>query len=312
MAGRTDAEIRSWLAEKGKGKIGRTSAQYYYIEAFLVDRPPDDGLASMVENIDQQVTPSPQDKPTKVVDAQRRVIPPYTVLIASSRQAIAKKEHGKAFGMLEQWFAYPRTIEDGKGSLLLAPYAWAGAKSGQAAEVERTLNEYRAKHGRNFDYWLALAMTQAAAGSHDAALISLDRARYNINLKMGSMRTPSPWYQLVDLCEVLYESTERAAYRDRVLALARLHQQVDPFAAWAYAVEAKYAATANERLRPLAITIYLDRRSQHISGIAEQEKEKARKWLEKNNPFIQEKPRIRQEVFQRPPGTVETKEKLTG
>jgi tetratricopeptide (TPR) repeat protein len=302
MAGTSDAEIRSWLAEKGKGKIGRTSAQYYYIAAFLCDRPPDDRLASMIENIDQQVTLSPQDKPTKVMDAQRRVVPPYTVLIASSRQAIAKKEYGKAFDMLEQWFTYPRTIEDGKGSLLLAPYAWAGAKTGKAELIERTLNEYRAKHGRSFDYWLALATMQAAGGSHDAALLSLDRARYNINSNVGSMRTPSPWYQLVDLCEVLFESTGNAAYRDRALALARLHQKVNPLEAWAYAVEARYAATADERLRPLAITIYLDRRSYHIYGIAEQEKEKAQKWLETNNPFLQTKPRTMQEVLHLPAG----------
>jgi tetratricopeptide (TPR) repeat protein len=302
MAGTSDAEIRSWLAEKGKGRIGRTSAQYYYIEAFLVDRPPDDSLASMIENIEQQVTLSPQDKPTKVMDAKKRVVPPYTVLIASSRHAIAKKEYGKAFEMLEQWFTYPRTIEVGKGSLLLAPYAWAGAKTGKAEQIERTLNEYRAKHGRNFDYWLALAMTQAAGGNHDAALLSFDRARYNISSRMGSMRKPSPWYQLVDLCEVLFESTGNAAYRDRALALARLHQNVDPLEAWAYAVEARYAATADERLRPLAITIHLDRRSYHISGIAEQEKEKARKWLETNNPFLQAKPRTRQEALHLPAG----------
>jgi hypothetical protein len=302
MAGKSDAEIRSWLAEKGKGRIGRTSAQDYYLSAFLVDRPPDDSLASMIENIDQQVTLSPQDKPSKMVDAQRRVVPPYTVLIASSRLAIAKKEHGKAFDMLEQWFTYPRTIVNGNGSMLLAPYALAGAKTGKTEQIERTLDEYRARHGRNFDYWLALAAMQAAGGSHDAALLSLERARYNINSKMVSMRTPSPWYQLVDMCEALFESTGNAAYRDRALALACLHQKVDPLEAWAYAVEARYAATADERLRPLAITIYLDRRSYHISGIAEQEKEKTRKWLETNNPFLQTKPRTRQEVLHLPVG----------
>jgi hypothetical protein len=58
--------------------------------------------------------------------------------------------------------------------------------------------------------------------------------------------------------------------------------------AWAYAVEAKYAENPSERLRALALTLYLDRDSERINNFSESEKAKASEWLKENNPFLKD------------------------
>jgi len=57
--------------------------------------------------------------------------------------------------------------------------------------------------------------------------------------------------------------------------------------AWSYAVEAKYTDNATDKMRALAVTLYLDRRSEHIASFSQEEKDKALQWLGKNNPFLQ-------------------------
>jgi hypothetical protein len=73
------------------------------------------------------------------------------------------------------------------------------------------------------------------------------------------------------------------------LELSRIYQRINPLDSWAYAIEAKYAPTAKERIKPLGIALYLDERSYHLAEIPEQEKKNARKWFAENNPFRLEK-----------------------
>jgi hypothetical protein len=94
------------------------------------------------------------------------------------------------------------------------------------------------------------------------------------------------WYQLVEACEWLYEDTKHAEYRSLALYWAKLHQQIQPMFAWAYAVEAKYTDSPVDRLRALAMTLYLDKRSERIAGFSEPDQAKALEWLKKNNPFL--------------------------
>ena len=95
-----------------------------------------------------------------------------------------------------------------------------------------------------------------------------------------------PWYQLVEACEWLYEDTAYIGYRDLVLKFAKICQKIRYESAWSYAVEAKYTDSESDRLRALGITLYLDKRSERISRISDNEKQRALAWLKKNNPFI--------------------------
>ncbi|HEX8948539.1 MAG TPA: hypothetical protein VF790_06230, partial [Dissulfurispiraceae bacterium] len=96
------------------------------------------------------------------------------------------------------------------------------------------------------------------------------------------------WYQLVEICEWLYEDTRHPEYRVLALKWAKVHQRIQPMFAWSYAVEAKYTASASDRLKALALTLYLDKNSERIAGFSEAEKSKALEWLRDNNPFTSE------------------------
>jgi hypothetical protein len=169
---------------------------------------------------------------------------------------------------------------------LLPYYVWSATKSGKAEAAEKAIGAYKLR-GRNFEFWLATAMMKAAAKDHKAAQEALELARANANSSFSNARPVPVWYQLVESCELLHEDTKFDVYRSMALDFARIHQQMYPLDSWAYAVEAKYVSE-KDRLRPLAIALYLDKRSCHVSGIPEQEKKNAQKWLESNNPFLRE------------------------
>lgn len=287
IAGSSDEAVRTWLAENTKGKLNRHQAQFYYLRALLVDRRPDSGLADMMENIDRQVPLGEQQRPSaKRADQQGQVIPPLGELFARVHYDVIRKQHAKVAGLLinlERWYKIPTVFMQP----ILPYFAWSGTKTGKSADVDKLLAVHREKNGSDFEYWLAIAMKQAAEKKHDAALSSLDLARSNTNVSTFNMRPVSTWYQLVEACELLFDDTQVAAYRDKALEIVRFYQRFRPLDSWAYAVEAKYAKTKEERLQPLAKTLYLDRDSYRIAEISEQEKIKALEWLEKHNPFLE-------------------------
>ncbi len=290
MVGKRDAEVRGWLAQNGKGKVGRLQAQLFYLRTSMVDRPPDPALADTVQNIDKQVTLSEQSGPSPTFkDAQGRIILSTPALFAGSWYSVWVKKYNKVNELLEPWWSRAKDKQVKYDERALLPYlAWSGAKTGRKQAIDEALTAYARKNSKDFEYWLATAMVQAAAGKHSDALRSLDLARTNVNSSLEDYRPMQAWYQLVDACELLFEDTRVDAYRNRALELARIYQRVQPLDSWAYAVEAKLAKTATDRLRPLALTMYLDKQSFHIEGISKKEKEQALKWLENNNPFLKE------------------------
>lgn len=287
MEGKSDAEVRGWLAENGKGRVGRAQAQLYYLRTQLVDRKPDPALADAVQKIEQQVVLKDNaGAGPKRLDKQGRLILSTPALFAGSSYAVRAREYDKANALLEPWWSAAQKGKASAEERSLLPYlAWSGVKSGRKQAIDEALGEYDRNNGRDFEYWLATAMIQAAAGKHDIALKALGLARTSINSSLANSRPVQAWYQLVDTCELLLDDTRESAYRDRALELARLYQRIHPFDSWAYAVEAKLAKSAEERLRPLALTMYLDRQSYRIADISKKEKEQALKWLERNNPF---------------------------
>lgn len=291
MAGNSDDEVREWLAKNSNGKISRGQAQLYYFQAFFIDRKPDPDLATMIENIEKHATIKENDRRhSRIKDHLGRDIIPTPVLFADIWYLVHRQKFAKVYEQLEPWWS---RVKDAKAremkhdERVLLPYlAWSGARSGKKTEINGILGSYWRKFGRNFEFWLATAMSQAAAGRHDDAFKSLDLARTNINSRWIDPWPIEAWYQVVDACELLFEDTKMQYYRDRALEYAKMYQLVQPLEPWAYAVEAKLAKTEDERLRPLALALYLDQNSFHISKISKKEKKRALEWLEKNNPFL--------------------------
>jgi hypothetical protein len=301
MDGRSDDELRRWLSENSSKKITRYQAQRYYLRAFLLDRGPDTALPEKLDFIEQQLPTRDARPSSAVVHNDRRVeIPSIPALFASSRNALLAKRPHKAYSLFGPWMAGPYLILRGDGRTLLPLLAWSAAMAGKSDDGEKVLEWYITEHGRDFEYWLSMAMLQAARGDHGNALRSLDLARCNVNSSLSDTRFVPAWYQLVEACELLFENTRNTAYRDRTLELAQRYQRMDPLESWPYAVEAKHAPTAEERLRPLAFALYLDPGSFHLSVVPAAEKDKARAWFTSNNPFRTSSPPPRREAARSP------------
>jgi hypothetical protein len=286
MEGRSDEDVRAWLAKNGSGKVGRNMAQLYYSRAFLVDRKPDPALPDMIQHIEKQVSLPESQRGASVMSNLRGLQTDMLTLYAGARNALMMKQYDKAYDMLEPWTTRARGI-DNQGDPILPYIVWSGMKAGRKEVVEKLLITHRYFESMDFDYWLSTAMMQAAEQHHRDALKSFDLARTNIISALIDTRPVPAWYQLVETCELLFKETGENAYRDRVVELARLYQQIQPLDSWAYAVEAKYSKDEDSRTRALALTLYLDPKSFHIADCSEKDKERALKWLDMHNPFLQ-------------------------
>ena len=68
--------------------------------------------------------------------------------------------------------------------------------------------------------------------------------------------------------------------------MLKSEQAVHPTMAWAYAMEYAYAPTADRRLRALAMTLYLDPKSQRIATATAADRRAAEAWGKGHNPFL--------------------------
>jgi hypothetical protein len=92
-------------------------------------------------------------------------------------------------------------------------------------------------------------------------------------------------YQYVEACEWLFKETQDERFIKMLLEWVRAHHKVLPADAWAYAVQFTYDKDAGERMRALAMTLYLDPQSERIAKASAAEREAAKKWLSQHNPF---------------------------
>ncbi len=166
---------------------------------------------------------------------------------------------------------------------LLPYYALAAARSGRSAAVATYLNGVPQAR-RRFDYYLAKAMLAGVAGRHEDALR---------HLRAGLHRRPYTEfrpllveYQYGELCDLLYEATQVPGYRDEALQWAKRTQSMQPWFAWSYAMEAKYATDSGERGRAIAMAYYLDRNSELLSKLPKKEVEAAIKEFSGRNPLL--------------------------
>ena len=70
-----------------------------------------------------------------------------------------------------------------------------------------------------------------------------------------------------------------------MVSFAKRYQQIYPMYSWAYAVEAKYTQSPDDRMKALAMAQYLDPYSEWISHFTESDKKKAMSWFKDHNPF---------------------------
>ncbi len=271
IQGWSEAEMRKWLKGKIAG-IARGDGERHILLTHTIDRKPDPGLIWFLE---AKSTIDLTNEPVRLNN--------HRAWFAQGYYHLKSKEYHAAYGVFEQKFAlFLPNFQVYRYSI---PYvAWGSVKASKTAEFETILDNYRKKFGKDFNYHLSMAFLSGAAKKHPAAIEHLNKARFNIVSYAGSNEL-FPWYQLLEAAEWLYEDTGHEGYRDVILSFSKTHQRVYPMHSWAYAFEAKHAADTVNRLRALAMALYLDRNSERISGFSEKDKKEAREWFEKNSPF---------------------------
>lgn len=322
----TEAKIAAWLSREPMKSAGTAwpYAAMYLVRAALTDRTPSDELPALLLAIDRPVWQWEYAAGFKgaVVTREAQAGLEYLVLgpesastswtpkvwfqEPSARKSRVKSEYVylvEAYTKLKRGdFPAARALfQEAAGlynlrslhlSYLLPYYAYAAARSGATSEVEGLLGRFD-KLNWNFDYHLARAILDGAAGRHAEASEHLRLARYQ--RPHTEFRAVPTEYQYAEVCEWLYESTRQPQYRDTALEWARTYQRLQPWHAWAYAIEAKLSPDVRARRRAIAMAHYLDPGSERISRLAPSEVRAALKEFAGRNPFLRKEPAKPQE-----------------
>ena len=279
LEGATDEGQRQWLLERHKTqKVTVADAGRYILMTHMIDRYPNRHLAELIEEISWKIA-SPDRKPQV-----RRKSRFHLAWFADGYYALRMGDFAKALGVFREKFPFFSKRTYRLYSYAFPYIAWSSVKSGNLSEFENHLRAYKSKFGEDFDYHLSKAFISGGKGHHEKAIRHLKAAFYR--LPPTRSRPFFARYQIVEASEWLYEDTGYEEYRTLALEWAKTYQRIYPIYAWAYAVEAKYTDSLSDRLRALALTLYLDKRSERIADFSGIEKDKALEWLKRNNPFL--------------------------
>lgn len=309
----SEAQIAGWLAQEPMKSAGvkHPYAALYMARAGVTDRTPTDQLPSLITDIERPVWKVGEERHVQVVRQSRAGIDhlalgpdsPDSATLPRGVFETAKKTRVKsdyvylaqAYRALRTGnFAAARLVLQEAAALydmrnpslgyLLPYYAYAAARSGETTSVEALLDKF-AEPYRGFDYHLAKAALHGVAGKHREAMQHIRLARYR--RPFTENRPVYTEYQFAELCEWLFDATGRPSYRAMALGWAQKNQVVQPWFAWAYAIEARLSTDAAARRRAIAMTHYLDPRSVRLSRLPRSEVDAAVKEFAGRNPFLQ-------------------------
>jgi hypothetical protein len=304
-----EPQIREWLNRPGIRDArfrGQRFAMRYAVLVNALDHEPPRDLGVLVERLEGEPAAWIDDegylaRPHPLDPTGLQIVPASSFVTDKPRTqsgtrvksefayfggAYAAIEHGDPDRAVEELKAmaahYP--IERADFSFAIPYLAWAAAKTGDKIEFEK----YVMTHGGDdvrFDFFLARAFF-AGVKQRDPA-----RARELLaNALPGHPNTDNRpvlvEYQYAQACEWLYEETRDQGFRDMLLAWLRSQQTVQPTMAWAYAMEYTYAPTAERSLRALAMTLYLDPKSERIASATAADRRAAEAWGKQHNPFL--------------------------
>ncbi|MET0230144.1 MAG: hypothetical protein ABW186_04355 [Rhodanobacteraceae bacterium] len=317
-------DFATWLASDGIRAIRFDEtpvALHQGMLWFLVDRAPWDGLPELLEKI-EGAPPRTFVEHTPMLDIMRRKadgsgtiiresefgkerhkrtadeeVPSEYILFARAYDLLRKGDYAGSVAAFDRMSGY-YSIDDeiGPNAMSALPYfAYAAARSGDTLGLQPYIAARVAANaglqtaGQNFQRHLALAYFAGIGGDAARATRELDLTRANIDSRTADGPTFLA-YEYAEACIWLFEATNDVRYRARALDWARKVQRMDPTAAWAFALEARYGdAKSPGHTRAVASAWYLDRNSNWLSGVPKPDIEKGRAWLKSHPPF--EKPK---------------------
>lgn len=265
VEGKSPDEVSAWFSRPDVNQAAQKARGYGIVATYLVDRAPE----------------------PRVVDWLRAAGPPLAPLAAFAK-FYGLFRAGKFAEAADPYDSDLGTVRREKGlfEALLPILVRADIKISARTKAEEAI---AAPCNSSASFYLCLCRAEllGTEGRHVEAEAELKKALYQM-----PDAEPAPftnWYLLVDTAEWLYGETKEERYRKLTVEWAKVHEQMLPTQAWAYAIEARHTDNAGDRRRALALTLYLDRSSERIADIPKEEKDLARQWLEDNNPFLQQK-----------------------
>jgi len=302
MEGKTQDEQIQWLLNLPLSELTSQSTPIFAFHVYTLDRDTDINLATQLQAVQEQIEsrkngsqtpisqiPKKESNQTAQIDTSGLIaflkakvdpIPPF----ADGYALLKKHRFAEAYDKLKIRFMGEWLRKD-MFSFHVPYLSWSAAKSGGQSDIEPYLSEYKKELGDDFDYYLSMAFLAEGKNEHGKAIKNLNAARYHMQ-NMNGMRLLPGWYQFAEACEWLYEDSKFEGYRNLLLEFVKRHQIIRPMDAGAYAFEAKYTKSDADRIRALAITLYLDKQSVRIAHFSNEQKSKALEWLKVNNPFL--------------------------
>jgi hypothetical protein len=176
--------------------------------------------------------------------------------------------------------------EAGKSDPAALPWlALALAQSGRLPEARALLDALPKASAASFHAVLAEAYVRGSAGAPEQALDALWDAFLGVpRWSPAAAPLVPPGYQLLEACERLHALTGDARYRELLVDLARRLHRARP-ESWAYAFEARHAATPGERDQALAMALFLDPESEHLRDFAPEQRQRAAGRIAAGSPF---------------------------
>jgi hypothetical protein len=314
----TDAAMRSWLLQphlRDAHFDGRRFAPYFAMIWYTTDRTPPEDAGDFINQLEwpggarisadgfhvERPSLSNPDVP-QVLDwsglhvGTPERLPPGTPVrseYAMFMDGYAALRRGQFPEALHSFIAMAgrysiETTGTGNWPTYALPYmAYAAAQSGDPTGVENFVNQLQ--YGPAFDRWLAKAFFAGMhkdVGAAEAALNAAFREKLFAVLGQGSTRPVLVDYQYAEACEWLFQLTGDQRFIATLIDWVKRYQRIQPGYAWAYAMEYQYTADAKNRIRALALTLYLDPLSERITHASKADRLAAKRWLEENNPFV--------------------------
>ena len=313
MAGTTPEQLKQWLLGdriRSAHYLGRSFTADFAVLWNSIDREPSSDLTKLLDEIQgpSQATVESDglstSRPSWTQEGSFDLLPPSEFRRAARPRApvgspvraertmfadayvdLRAGRYADAVRKFDDLAAhYP--LETTQERYVVPYFAYASAKAGDPLHFEEFLRSARV--GGDFAAFLAGAFFEGLHGHKSEALDFLKAAFYNRPFENKDPIFSE--YRYAEACEWLYNDTREDAYRQRALEWARMQQRVRPDLSWIYALEARLLAPGPERMRALAMTLYLDPRAKVVETLPEREKSELTHWLDHNNPFTRQRP----------------------
>lgn len=285
IEGTTQENLNTWI--KQMAMIHPSETKNGNIAKFgtwcLIDRPANPQILKVIEAIDD-----PSAYKNKGLIKVKSQVPSFGTEFAKAYEFLKQKNYTNAYSTLENIKRfYNLFIPFSPGYSIQSYFAWAGVKAGHGEKINLTMIKRFSRRVTNYDCFdkhLTIAAYEGAIGNHKIAITHLKKA-FATRKYVGN-RTINRWYQLLELCNWLYQDSGNREYAKLALKWSRIVQVIQPMYAWAYAIEANFTEKPKEKIRALAIATYLDPQSELIARFNTTLKAKAAKWINTNKPFI--------------------------